>query len=64
MSASLLVRRSLKWTIVVFAVLIVLTAGLLAAVEAGYGRALLVHFLAIRIGRPVQVKGRLQAHLF
>jgi uncharacterized protein involved in outer membrane biogenesis len=63
MKASL-VRRSLKWTVVVFAILIVLTVGLLAAVEAGYGRALLVHFIALRIGRPVQVKGMLQAHLF
>lgn len=64
MKASLLVRRSLKCTVVVFTVLIVMTAGLLAAVEAGYGQALLVHFFALRIGRPVQVNGPLQAHLF
>jgi uncharacterized protein involved in outer membrane biogenesis len=64
MKASLVVRRSLKWTVVVFAVLIVAVTGLLAAVEAGYGRALLVHLFALRIGRPVQVDGTLQAHLF
>ncbi|HEY6455533.1 MAG TPA: AsmA family protein [Steroidobacteraceae bacterium] len=64
MKASLLVRRSLKGMLVAFAISIVLAAGLLAAVEAGYGRALLVRFFALRIGRPVQVNGTLQAHLF
>src|SRR5580704_15727408 len=64
MKASLVVRRGLKWTALVFAVFIVLTAGLLGAAEAGYGHALLVHFFAWRIGRPVQVKGSLQVHLF
>jgi AsmA family protein len=64
MKASLLVRRSLKWTVAVFAILIVATTGLLATVEAGYGRGLLVHLFALRIGRPVQVNGTLQAHLF
>jgi hypothetical protein len=64
MNASLVLRRSLKWTLVVFAILIVLTAGLLAAIQAGYGRAVLVHFFALRIGRPVQVNGTLQARLF
>jgi uncharacterized protein involved in outer membrane biogenesis len=64
MNAALVLRRSLKWTVVVFTILIVLTAGLLAAAEAGYGRALLVRFIAVRIGRPVQVKGLLQVHLF
>ncbi len=64
MKASLVVRRSLQWTVVVFAILIVLTAGLLAGVEAGYGRALLVRCFALRIGRPVRVNGTLQAHLF
>ncbi len=63
MKAALVVRRSLTWTVVVFALLIVLTAGLLAAVEAGYGRALLVRYVALRIGRPLQVNGPLQVHL-
>jgi uncharacterized protein involved in outer membrane biogenesis len=64
MKAALVVRGILKWTVVVCATLIVLTAGLLAAVEAGYGRGLLVHFFAFRIGRSVQVNGIVQAHLF
>src|ERR1700728_2542706 len=64
MNASLLVRRSLKWTGVGFATLIVLTTGLVAAVQAGYVRALLVHYISLRIGRPLQVNGTLQAHLF
>lgn len=59
-----LVRRSLKCTLLVFAILIALSAGLLAAIEAGYGHALLVGFFASRIGRPVQVNGTLQVHLF
>src|ERR1700733_12623898 len=64
MKAALVVRRSLKCAVVVFAILIVLSAGLLAAVDAGYGHALLVRFFALRIGRPVQVNGALQVHLF
>jgi uncharacterized protein involved in outer membrane biogenesis len=64
MKAALVVRRSLKWAVVALGILIVLTVGLLSAVDAGYGRSLLVHFFAWRIGRPVQVKGMLQAHLF
>jgi uncharacterized protein involved in outer membrane biogenesis len=48
----------------VFATLIVLTIGVFAALQAGYGRALLVHYISLRIGRPLQVSGTLQAHLF
>ena len=64
MKASLVVRRILKWTVMVFVILIVLTAGLLAALEAGYGHALLVRYVALRLGRPVQVNGTLQVQLF
>jgi AsmA family protein len=64
MNALLVVRRSLQWTAVVLGILIVLSAGVLAAVEAGYGQGLLVRYIAWRVGRPVQVNGTLQAHLF
>lgn len=37
---------------------------LIVAVDAGYGRTLLVRGFASRIGRPVQVNGLLEAHLF
>ena len=64
MSASLTVRRGLTWTVAVLAAFIVCAAGLLAAIDAGYGRSLLVGYFASRIGRPIQVNGPLQAHLF
>jgi uncharacterized protein involved in outer membrane biogenesis len=46
------------------AALAVCTVGLMAAVDAGYGRTLLIRYFASRIGRPVQVNGTLQTHLF
>ncbi|HEY4339950.1 MAG TPA: AsmA family protein [Steroidobacteraceae bacterium] len=64
MKASLVLRRTAKWTFIVFVSLLVLGAGLIAAVDAGFGHALLVRFFALRIGRPIQVNGPLQAHLF
>jgi uncharacterized protein involved in outer membrane biogenesis len=64
MRASWIIRRSLTWTAVILAALIVLTAGLVAAVDAGYGRGLLIQGFAIRTGREIRVNGPLQAHLF
>jgi uncharacterized protein involved in outer membrane biogenesis len=64
MSASSAVRRSLTWAVALLAILIVGTIGLIAAIDAGYGRTVLVGFFASRIGRPVQVNGMLQTHLF
>ena len=64
MKASRVIRRSLKWTAVVLAVLIVPVIGLIAAIDAGYGYALLVHGFALSTGREVQVNGPVQAHLF
>jgi len=34
-----------------------------AAIDAGYGRAVLVHYIAVRLGRPIEVRGPLEAHL-
>jgi uncharacterized protein involved in outer membrane biogenesis len=64
MSGSLLPRRVLTWALAVLAVLIVLTSGLVAAVNLGYGRGLLIGYFASRLGRPVQVHGAIKTHLF
>ncbi len=64
MNGNLMLRRTLKWTALAIALLIVLFAGVLAAVDAGYGRGLLVRYVAWRVNRPVQVQGRLEAQLF
>jgi AsmA family protein len=64
MKASLVVRRCALLTFAVGAALIIMTAALFAAVDAGYGRSLLIRYFALRIGRPVQVSGTLQAHMF
>ncbi len=64
MSVSSAVRRSLTWTVAVLVAGALCVVGLIAVVDAGYGRALLVRAFASRIGRPVQVNGLLEAHLF
>jgi AsmA family protein len=64
MSGPLLLRRVLIWALAVLAVLIVLTTGLAAAVDADYCRGLLIGYFASRLGRPVQVQGAIKAHLF
>jgi uncharacterized protein involved in outer membrane biogenesis len=38
--------------------------GLVAAVDAGQFRGALIRILAARIGRPIEVHGKLEAHLF
>jgi uncharacterized protein involved in outer membrane biogenesis len=63
MRTELLVRRILAWTIAALAAVLVLAAGVIAAVDAGYGHALLVRVIARRVHRPIQV-GMLQTHLF
>src|SRR5580700_4589060 len=63
MRTGLLVRRILAWTLAALAAVLVLAAGLVTAVNAGYGHALLVRVVSARVHRPVQV-GTLQAHLF
>src|SRR5665213_4154788 len=64
MRAASIVRRILAWTIAVLAAVLVLAAGLVTAVNAGYGHALLVRAVAAHVDRPVQVNGILQTHLF
>lgn len=64
MKASLVVRRCAIISVAVGAAVIIITAVLLATVEAGYGRSLLIRYFASRLGRPVQVNGTLQAHIF
>jgi AsmA family protein len=64
MQASRVIRRSLTWALAVVAVLIVLTAGFIAAIGAGYGSALVIRGFALRTGREIHVNGTLEAHLF
>jgi AsmA family protein len=64
MKASWVVRRSLTWTAAVVAALIVLAVVLLAAIDAGYGRALLIRGFALSTGRAIQVDGPIETHLF
>src|SRR5579862_2295475 len=63
MQSAVIVRRAVLSCAVLVAVLLAMAAGLLVAVDAGYGRSLLIHFVARRIGHPIEVKGILQAHL-
>ena len=63
MSASSIVRRSLTWAVAVLVAGAVCFAALIVALDAGYGRTLLVRGFASRIGRPVQVNGLLEVHL-
>ncbi len=64
MNGSLVIRRILLGTAAVVAALIVLTAGLVVAVDAGHCRGLLIRYFASRMGRPIQVKGAFEAHIF
>ncbi len=50
-------------TVAVGAALIIMTAAVFASVEEGYGRSLLIRYVASRIARPVQVNGTLQVHI-
>jgi AsmA family protein len=57
-------RRGLIWALAGFAALGVLLSLLIAALDAGYFKGRAVHFIAARAGRPVQIEGPLQMHLF
>jgi uncharacterized protein involved in outer membrane biogenesis len=63
MKTSLVVRRIAITTLAAVAALIALTAALCVAVDAGYGRWLLIHYVAARTGRTIQVNGSLRAHV-
>lgn len=64
MRGSLLIHRGIVWAAAALAVFIATTAGLIAAVDAGYIRWPLIHLFSARVGRPIQVDGTLEAHLF
>ena len=64
MNRSILVRRGLIGTVGALGALIVVAAGLAAAIDAGYFRGPLLRFVASRLGRAIQVDGDLQLHLF
>lgn len=64
MQAAVIARRAVLLAAVLIAVLLIMAAGLLVAVDKGYGRSLLIHYVARRIGHPIEVKGTLQVRLF
>jgi uncharacterized protein involved in outer membrane biogenesis len=64
MNRSLLVRRGLIGTVGALGVLMVVAAGLAAAIDAGYFRGPLLRFVASQFGRAIKVDGDLQLHLF
>jgi AsmA family protein len=57
-------RKGLIWTVTVVAALVALAAALAAAANAGHFRGALIRFAAGRMGRPIQVNGAFEAHLF
>jgi AsmA family protein len=58
------IRRWLIGLAVGFAALIVAAVGLAAGVEAGFFRGTLIALIAARVGRPIEVQGTLEAHVF
>ena len=64
MNRSILVRRGLIWTAGALGSLLVLAAGLAAAIEAGYFRGPLLRLIASQVGRAIEVDGALQLHVF
>lgn len=63
MQASRVIRRSLTWTAAVLAALIVLSLGLIVAIDAGFGYSLVIRGFALWTGREIQVNGPVQARL-
>jgi uncharacterized protein involved in outer membrane biogenesis len=63
MNSSRVICRSLGWTAAVLAAAVLLTGGLAVAIDLGYGRTLLVRYIASRAGRPIEVKGVLRTQL-
>lgn len=64
MHSSTAIRRGVIWTAAVVTSIILLTACLVAAVDTGHCRGLLLWYFKSRMGRPIQVNGMLAAHLF
>jgi len=66
MDGSLQTRRALKWTVGTLALVLAVVALLAAAAalaQSNHFRALLIRFVAARIGRPLHIEGALEAHL-
>jgi AsmA family protein len=61
---SFVIRRWLVWTAATLAALILLAAGLAAALDAGYFRGPIIRFLAARAQRQIQVGGDFELQLF
>jgi uncharacterized protein involved in outer membrane biogenesis len=61
---SFVIRRWLVWTVAALAALMLLAAGLAAALDAGYFRGSIIRFLAARAQRQIQVGGDFELHLF
>ena len=64
MQASSIIRRGLIVAAAVLIVAVGALAGLVAAVDAGHFRGAFIRILAAHIGRPIEVHGKLEAHLF
>ncbi len=64
MNRALVTRKGLIWTAAVIAALVAVAAALAAAANAGHFRGALIRFAAGRMGRPIQVRGAIEADLF
>ena len=64
MPSSLRIRWALIGTVAVLTALVLIAAGFVAAVDAGYFRGAFTRFLAARTGRQIQIAGTLESHLF
>jgi len=59
-----IIRRGLICAVAILAALVVMTAGLIGAIDAGYFREPLIRMLAARAGRQIQIAGTLDAQFF
>ncbi|HEV7612494.1 MAG TPA: AsmA family protein [Steroidobacteraceae bacterium] len=64
MKRSLVVRRVAGWTAASLAVAIVMLAGLSVSLDAGYLRVPFIRFLSSHAGRPIQIDGLLETHIW
>ena len=60
----LVIRRVAAWTAALFALAVIVLAGLSAALDAGYLRVPFIRFLSSHAGRPIQFDGRLETHIW
>ena len=64
MQAASIIRNGLIVAAAVLMGLLGALVGLVAAVDAGHFRGAFIRILAAHVGRPIEVHGRLEAHLF